>query len=72
MEKLNKTEKLALEIIAAECHEELVKGIPPAVISPICNQCAKRMPGGKCSVHPKGIPDPILFKEQECEAFLKK
>lgn len=72
MEKLNKAEKMALEILAGECHEELVKGIPPAVISPICNQCTKRVSGAKCSEHPNGIPDPILFKEQECKKFQQK
>lgn len=72
MEKLNKWEKLALEILAEECREELAKGIPPAVISPVCNQCAKRVPGAKCSEYPDGIPDQILFKESECKKFCQK
>lgn len=72
MQKLTKAERAGVEALAAECHEELVKGIPPAVVSPICNQCAKRVPGAKCSEHPTGIPKAILCKEQECEAFQQK
>lgn len=71
MEKLTKAEKLALETIAAECHEELVKGTPPAVISPICNECKKRV-HAKCSEHPKGIPTAILANEENCPMFEQK
>lgn len=71
MEKLTKAEKLALEIIAAECHEELVKGTPPGGIFPICNKCKKRV-HAKCSEHPTGIPRAILSNREACPMFEQK
>lgn len=72
MKKLTNAEKAGVEALAEECREELRKGTPPAAISPICNRCAKRTPGAKCSEHPNGIPDAILFREQECTMFRQK
>ena len=72
MKKVTSAEKAGLEALAAEGREELKRGTPPAVISPICNRCAKRIPGAKCRVHPEGIPKAILCRKQECEKFLQK
>lgn len=71
MAKLTKEEEAALREMGKVCHEEMMRGVNP-FISPICNKCAKRMPGAKCSEYPTGIPDPILFKEQDCKAFRQK
>jgi len=72
MKKLTEAEKAGLQALAAECHEELKRGTPPAVVSPICKQCKNRVQGAKCSEYPMGIPKAILCKKQDCPKFQQK
>ena len=46
------------------------KGIPPAIIFPICNKCGKRLTKSTtCKVYPNGIPKEILTKKSDCKQF---
>lgn len=70
MEELSKSEKLALQMIAEECHEELIRGTPPSVISTICSRCSRRLPmSAKCEAYPNGILKEILIGKMDCPMF---
>ena len=73
MDKLTQEERAALKEMAQVCHEELVKGIPPAIIFPICNKCSKRLTKSTtCKVYPNGIPKEILTKKSDCKQFSRE
>lgn len=72
MEKLTRAEVEALNMLAKECHEEMVRGVNPFVV-PKCNQCRKFIRGTvTCQVYPSGIPKEISGNRQNCPKFEKK
>ncbi len=73
MEKLIQEEEQAIRMLAQECHEELVEGVPPVVSEHkiICNECRNR-DGGKCRMNPKGFPKQVIVGEADCPDFEPK
>ncbi len=62
MEKLTPEERQALQTIAQECHEELMKGAPLENSVKMCNKCKKHIPGTvTCRAYPKWIPREALL-----------